>query len=80
MKEQRGDLKGIKYRKKINLVQLFGSEPGINKNPYTMMVEEISDIFLSKYDKKFFTLPIPDCFEDLFYADKNMEIACSNTI
>ena len=58
---------------------LFGSEPGLGVNADTQMVKEITDVMLAKYEKKFFTLLLPDCFDDLFSADANVEMVASNT-
>ena len=59
---------------------LFGSPPGMGVNANTDMAREISDIFLDRYEKRFFTLTIPACFDDLFSKDANIEMVASNTI
>ena len=59
---------------------LFGSPPGLGVAANTDMAKEISEIFSVRYEKKFFTLHVPSCFDDLFSKDANIEMVASNTI
>ena len=46
----------------------------------TNMVNEIADIMLNRYDKKFLVLSLPDAFSHLFSGDAVFETAASATI
>ena len=45
---------------------LFGSSPGLGVNADTAMAHEVASIFLHEYERDFFTIPVPDCFDDFF--------------
>ena len=79
-KAQRGD---EIYSKKIirqNWIMLYGSEPGFGVRADTKMVKEFADIFIHRYEKKFFTLLLPDVLNDMFSVDANMEMSASSTV
>ena len=61
-------------------MMLFGSPPGLGLVADTSMAAEISEVLTERYEKKFFTLDIPSCFDDLFSKDANIEMVASNTI
>ena len=43
-------------------------------------VNEITCILLNRYEKKFFQLAIPECFDSLKVTDNSVEIVVSSTL
>ena len=68
----RGDGEGVTHVVSQNMLMLFGSPPGLGVAADTDMAEQIAHIFNHRYEKQFFTLPIPQCFDVLSSKDANV--------
>ena len=46
----------------------------------TTMIQDLSNVLKSQYDRTTFSIEFPDCFNDLLGNDASFEMALSNTL
>lgn len=64
----------------INFIFFYGCPPRDGVDADTKMISNVVDVLKKGYDRVFFAINIPGCFEDLEGDDASFEVSASNTM